>query len=233
MLVVVEDGDVECLAQPALDLEAAWRRDVLEVDAAEDRGDRDDRSHDLVHVLRREADGEGVDPAELLEEDCFALHDGERRLGAHVTESEHGRPVRDDGDGVLLDGERPDLRGILGDRRRDPRHSGRVGHRQVVARLERLARRDLELASEVHEERPVGDVLDLDSVHGGDRRDDALEVRGVTGEHGHVPDLVVAPDPHEVDGAEQAACLRDRLRERGERARPVLESHADGGAEGS
>ena len=137
VLVVVEDGDVECLAQPALDLEAAWRRDVLEVDAAEDRGDRDDRAHDLVHVLRREADGEGVDPAELLEEDGLALHDGERRLGAHVTEPEHGRPVGDDGDGVLLDRERPDLRGVLGDRRRDPRDSGRVGHRQVVARLER------------------------------------------------------------------------------------------------
>ena len=35
VLVVVEDGDVERLAQPALDLEAARRRDVLEVDAPE------------------------------------------------------------------------------------------------------------------------------------------------------------------------------------------------------
>jgi hypothetical protein len=43
---------------------------------------------------------------------------------------------------------------------------------------------------------------------------------------------VVAPDPHEVDGAEQAACLRDRLCERGERARPVLEAYANGRAEG-
>ena len=35
VLVVVEDRDVELLVQPALDLEAARRRDVLEVDAAE------------------------------------------------------------------------------------------------------------------------------------------------------------------------------------------------------
>ena len=37
VLVVVEYGDVELLAQAALDLEAARRGDVLEVDAAEPR----------------------------------------------------------------------------------------------------------------------------------------------------------------------------------------------------
>ena len=36
VLVVVEDRDRQRLVQPALDLEAARRRDVLEVDAAED-----------------------------------------------------------------------------------------------------------------------------------------------------------------------------------------------------
>ena len=40
VLVVVEDRDVELLAQPPLDLEAARRRDVLEVDAAEARARR-------------------------------------------------------------------------------------------------------------------------------------------------------------------------------------------------
>ena len=37
VLVVVEDRDVELLLQPVLDLEAARRGDVLEVDAAERR----------------------------------------------------------------------------------------------------------------------------------------------------------------------------------------------------
>ena len=36
VLVVVEDGDVELLAKPALDLEASGGSDVLQVDAAED-----------------------------------------------------------------------------------------------------------------------------------------------------------------------------------------------------
>ena len=80
MLVVVEDGDVQDLPQPALDLEAARRGDVLEVDAAEDRGESDDRADDLVDVLCREADRKGVDAAELLEEHGLALHDGQSRL---------------------------------------------------------------------------------------------------------------------------------------------------------
>ena len=37
VLVIVEHGDVELGLQPVLDLEAARRRDVLEVDAAEAR----------------------------------------------------------------------------------------------------------------------------------------------------------------------------------------------------
>src|SRR3712207_8358175 len=43
VLVVVEDGDVERLAQPALDLEAARGGDVLEGDAAESGRDHLDR----------------------------------------------------------------------------------------------------------------------------------------------------------------------------------------------
>ena len=53
VLVVVEDGDVEQLLEPLLDLEARRRGDVLEVDAAEGRGDAHDGLDDLVGVLGR------------------------------------------------------------------------------------------------------------------------------------------------------------------------------------
>ena len=109
VLVVVEDRDVERLLQPALDLEAARRRDVLEVDAAEPGRDRGDRGDDLVGVGRREADRPGVDAAELLEQHRLALHHRHRRLGADVAEPEHRGAVADDGDGVLLDRQVPDL----------------------------------------------------------------------------------------------------------------------------
>jgi hypothetical protein len=51
VLVVVEDGDVEQVAQPALHLEAARGADVLQVDAAEGRRDDLHGPDDLVGVL--------------------------------------------------------------------------------------------------------------------------------------------------------------------------------------
>ena len=50
MLVVVEDRDVEGLPQPALDLEAARRRDVLQVDPPEAGGDQLDGADVFIGV---------------------------------------------------------------------------------------------------------------------------------------------------------------------------------------
>ena len=93
---------------------------------------------------------------------------------------------------------------------RDARDAGRVGHREVVARLQRGLRHHLELAAQVEQERPVGDVLDLDPGERAHRLDDACDVRVVGGEHGHVADLLAVLDPDEVDRAEQAARVADR-----------------------
>ena len=140
VLVVVEHRDVEQFGEPALDLEAARRGDVLEVDAAEDRRDVDHRLDDLVDVLGGEAERKGVDVAELLEEHRLALHHRDRRVRADVAETEHGAAVADDRHGVALDGEVPDAARILGDGEADPRDPGRVDHRQVVTRADRVTR---------------------------------------------------------------------------------------------
>ena len=231
VLVVVEDGDVEQLLQPALDLEAARRRDVLEVDAAEPGRDRRHGGDDLVGVGRREADRPGIDAAELLEQHRLALHHRHRRLGADVAEPEHRGAVADDGDGVLLDRQVPDLRHVLGDRHADARHAGRVGHREVVARLQRRLRGHLDLAAEVQQERPVGDVLDLDAGHRLDGGDDLLDVVGARGVDGDVADLLALLDADEVDRAQVAAGLADRAGDLGERAGAVVEMDAQRGAE--
>ena len=89
----------------------------------------------------------------------------------------------------------------------------------------------LDLAAEVHQERPVGDVLDLDAVDRADALDDPLEVVGVGRVDGDVAHLGRLLDADEVDRAERAAGLADRLREPCERARGVGEPHADRGAE--
>ena len=110
MLVVVEDGDVELLLEPVLDLEAARRRDVLEVDAAEGRRDQLHGLDDLLGVVGLERDREGVDLGELLEQHRLALHHRHRGLGADVAEPEHGAAVGDHGDHVALDRQLEGLR---------------------------------------------------------------------------------------------------------------------------
>ncbi len=66
MLVVVEDRDVEPRLEPVLDLEAARRGDVLEVDAAEGRREPDDGLDDLVDVGGGEAIGTASTPPNCL-----------------------------------------------------------------------------------------------------------------------------------------------------------------------
>ena len=63
--------------------------DVLQVDAAEALGDQGDGLHQLVHVLGVHTDGEGVHPAELLEEGALALHHRHTGGRADVPQAQH------------------------------------------------------------------------------------------------------------------------------------------------
>ncbi len=96
----MEDRDLQAFAQPALDLEAFGRLDVLEVDAAEARLQAGDDVHELVGVTLVELEVEDVDAGEGLEEDGLALH---HRLGCERpdgAESQDGCAVGYDGDEV-------------------------------------------------------------------------------------------------------------------------------------
>ena len=158
VLVVVEDRDVERSLEALLDLEAAGRADVLEVDAAEGGGDGLDGRDDLVRVLGAQAEREGVDAAELLEQHRLPLHDRHRRLGPDVAEPEDGAAVGDDGHRVALDRVLEGLVAVVGDRLADAGDAGRVGHAQVVAGAQRVLVVLLDLAADVHQERAVGGV---------------------------------------------------------------------------
>ena len=230
VLVVVEDRDVERLLQPPLDLEAARRRDVLEVDAAERRRDPFDDAHDLVDVGGAQAQREGVDAGELLEQHRLALHHRHRRLGPDVPEPEHRAAVGHDRDGVALDRQRPGRLGVLVDRRGHARDARRIGHREVVAGLDRDLADDLDLAALVHQERAVGDAGDRDALERPHRVDDALAVGGVDARHGDVARDAALVDADEVDRAEDRALGADRARHRGERARQLaqLDAHGEG-----
>ena len=91
VLVVVEDGDVALFLELALDLKAAGRGDILEVDAAEaSRRCCTTVCTNSSTSLRLDAQREGVHIAEGLEEHALALHDRHTGLGADVAEAEHG-----------------------------------------------------------------------------------------------------------------------------------------------
>ena len=111
------------------------------------------------------------------------------------------------------------LRGVVGDRPADAGDARRVGHREVVARLQRRFGAISILPPRWMQERAVGDVLDLDAVDRADGRDDPVDVLLVGREHGHVADLRAVLDADEVDRAERAAGVADRRREPGERSR--------------
>ena len=225
-------GMSSSLAQPGLDLEAARRGDVLEVDAGEDRGDGLDGADDLLGVGGVEADREGVDVGEPLEQRRLALHDRQRRERADVAEAEHGGAVGDDGDGVALDGQPPGVLGVLGDRQADPRDARGVDERQVVAGADRHLGLDRQLAAEVHEEGAVGDLADLDALDGAHRLDDLVGVVGVAREHRDVDAHPVVPRAGDVEAGDDAAGLLDEARHLADGRGPRREDEADGDAVG-
>ena len=176
--------------------------------------------------------GQASIPPNSLNRIALPSMTGSAASGPMSPEPEHGAAVGHDSDGVVLDGQVPDLRGIVRDRLRDTGDTRRVRHRKVIAGLQRSLRDDLELAAQVHQERPVGDVLDLHPVERANGLDDAIEVPLVRREHADVSDLLPVLDADEVDRVQQASGLADRLGEECERARSVREMHPECRAEG-
>ncbi len=84
--------------------------------------------------------GNASTPPNSLNRMRLALHHRHRRLGPDVAEPEHRGAVGDDRDRVLLDGQVPGGVAVVRDRLADARDARRVGHREVVARLERRLR---------------------------------------------------------------------------------------------
>ena len=212
VLVVVEDRDVEGLAQPSLDLEASRRRDVLEVDAPEAGCDQLDGADDLVGVLGVQADRPGVDVGEPLEQRRLALHHRQRRARADVAQAEHRRPVGDHRDGVALDRQPAHVLGVLGQREADPADAGGVGHREVVAVAQRHLGGHLDLAADVQQEDPVAGLVDRHARHRAGRLLETLGVLGVGRGAGDVDDQALVGGLGHVDAGDDAPDLGDRGR---------------------
>jgi hypothetical protein len=85
----------------------------------------------------------------------------------------------------------------------------------------------------MHEEGSIGDVVDLDAGHVAGSGDDSVDVIGVSSQDGDVADLRVPLDTHEIDCAEQAACVPDGSCKVSERTRSIVQSSAERRAERS
>ncbi len=147
VLVVVKDRNVAQLLELALDLKAARRGDVLQIDAAEAAGEQVHRAHELVHILRADAQRKGVHVRKRLEQHALALHDGHTRLWPDVAKAEHGRTVRDDGAEIVPARERVALVRVALDLQTRLGHAGRICERQVVLCGDRHAGVDFDLAA--------------------------------------------------------------------------------------
>ena len=131
VLIVVEHGNVQQLAQPLLDLEAGRGGDVLQVDAAEARRDASYRVDEGFVVLGVHLDVHGVDVGEALEQDRLAFHHRLGRQRAGAAETEHRRAVGHHHHQVGLVGVTGGGPGILGDGAHRRGHARGVGQTQI------------------------------------------------------------------------------------------------------
>ena len=155
MLIVVEHRYLKTFTQGALDLKARRSGDVLEVDATEADADARDRVNDLLHCPWLDHDGERGHAGEFGEQQRLPFHHGQRRERTDVAETEDGRAIGDDRDGVRALGEGPRSLGIGSDRAADPGHTGRVHEREIVAVAHGNPTGHRDLAAQMHQEGPV------------------------------------------------------------------------------
>ena len=154
VLVVVEDGDVEALPQPLLDLEAGRGGDVLEVDAAEDGGDALDGLDDGSTLswagsscdVSRQI-GKASTPANSLNSSALPSITGRAASGPMSPRPSTAVPSVTMATVFRLIVSSWTSAGLGGDGHADPGHAGRVGHRQVVAVDDRHSGEHLDLAA--------------------------------------------------------------------------------------
>ena len=231
VLVVVEDRDVELLAQPGLDLEAARRGDVLQVDAGEARARSPSRSTTISSgswVSRHS--GQASIPANRLNSAALPSITGSAAFGPMLPSPSTAEPSVTTATLLRLIVSRRASSGLSAIARQTRATPGRVDHRQVVTVADRVLGLHRDLAAEVHQEGPVGDLADLDARYGAHRLDQPVGVLGVARGAGHVdPQPLVAGRGH-VERGDQTAGLLDRGRQLADRraARGHLEANGDG-----
>src|SRR6185295_11010212 len=98
---------------------------------------------------------------------------------------------------------------IFRDRVADTSDTGRVGHRKIGTSLQRHFRDHFDLAAEVHQERRIRDLQQLDAINIFNSLDDLIAVLTGDTADGDIADDVVVADGDDVDSADVAAGAAD------------------------
>ena len=130
VLVVVEHRDVEPIAECLLDVEALRGLDVLEIDAADRRGQHLAKSDHVVGVGGVDLEVENVDVGKALEQDRLPLHHRLSGEGTDVPQSQDRRAVGDHRHQIAAIRELECSLGIVGD------HQARLGHTRGVGQAQ-------------------------------------------------------------------------------------------------
>ena len=101
---------------------------------------------ELVRVLGRDFEIDGIDVGEALEQHRLAFHHRLGRQRAAIAETENGGAVGDDGDEIALGGVVVGAAFILGDGQHRNGDARRIGEREVALRRHRLGGHHFELA---------------------------------------------------------------------------------------
>jgi hypothetical protein len=230
--VVVHDGLGKTLDQPPLDLEAGRRGDVLEVDAAEARGDPHDGVDELVDVLGVDQDRDGADPDELGVEERLALHHRHGGERPDVAEAEHAGAVGDDGHAAPDHGEAGGQLRELGDGQRDAGDARRVDVADVLVGADLAPRDDVELAAVMRDEGAIVEPAHAHAVEVLQGDGELLGVRLVAQLDGDLAQRLVAGDRDRRHVADEAAVLGDPRGDLGQLAGSVRDAQAVGAVHG-
>ncbi len=142
MLVVVEYGDRQALAQFLLDVETLGRLDVFQVDAAQRGLQRGNDVDQLVRIAFVQFDVEHVDAGKFLEQAAFAFHHRLAGEGADIAQAQYGRAVGNHTDQVATRRIAGGQQGVFFDGQAGRRHAWRVSQRQIALVGQALGRRD-------------------------------------------------------------------------------------------
>ena len=132
VLIVVEDRNIAALFQLLLDLKAAGRSNILQVDTAKGAADVVHRLHKFVHILGAHAQGEGVYAAEFLKQHALALHHGHTGLRANVAQTQYRRAIGDHRYHIPAAGQLPAFVVICLNSQARLGHAGGVGQGQSI-----------------------------------------------------------------------------------------------------